>query len=229
MAVSSGGVRFLTPLLTLIKMKINKQSNYYAEDLVPYSVVRRHLRYNYGEQDTLIETYMGAALEYLRVLTDRVFCSSDPATTETGEFKSTTQTPKKGTVTVYFDKHELGGIHTLRNVTGEYTLDSIEYLDTNGDWQDLLAGKISNSGYPIKVDLKGVDTPADLNEDQDYDLYKVVLSGGENVKDLPKQFTQAALLLVGHYDNQREAEFFGGVSAEVKEGVHRLVSTIKVF
>jgi len=34
---------------------------------------------------------------------------------------------------------------------------------------------------------------------------------------------------VGHYDSQREAEYIGGLTSEVKEGVHRLMSTVKLY
>ena len=56
-----------------------------------------------------------------------------------------------------------------------------------------------------------------------------MLEGGDNVKDLPRQYRQAMLLLVGHYDSQREAEYVGGLTTEIKEGVQRLLATVKVY
>jgi hypothetical protein len=210
-------------------MKITKTSNYYAEDLVPYDIVRKHLRYNYGEAEELIETYMGAAVEYMRAITDRVFCSSTPATTEVTESDFASQAAKLATVTVYFDDADIGSMHKLHNVTGDYTVDTFEYLDNTGAWQPMTTGRVRNTGYPIQVDLQNASLPADRESEYDYDLIRLVLLGGDNVKDLPKQYTQAALLLVGHYDTQREAEFLGGITTEVKEGVARLISSVRHF
>jgi rod shape determining protein RodA len=60
-------------------------------------------------------------------------------------------------------------------------------------------------------------------------VYRITLAGGDNVKDLPRQYRQAMLLLVGHYDSQREAEYIGGLTTEIKEGVQRLLATVKVY
>lgn len=213
-------------------MKTIVTQNYYAEDLVPLSIIRGHLRYEQGEADDLINSYLEAAMDYMLTVTNRVFCSSTPASHEDSTYALVSgQTPKKSTVTVYMDRLEINEIQTLRNVTGSYTVDSIDYLDESGSYVTFAdsKAKVRNTGYPIQIDFTKATEPSDLNEDQDYDLYKVVLSGGENVKDLPKQFTQAALMLIGHYDSHREAEFFGGITTEVKEGVQRLLGSVKRY
>ncbi len=108
---------------------------------------------------------------------------------------------------------------------------SKEYLDDTGTYVDFtdVKARVRNTGYPIQIDFTGVDIPSDINADQDYDLYRVTLEGGDNVKDLPRQYRQAMLLLVGHYDSQREAEYVGGLTTEIKEGVQRLLATVKVY
>lgn len=213
-------------------MKINKQSNYYPEDMVPYRVVREHLRYNYGDSEELMKEYIAAATDYLEVLSDRVFCSSTPEQHETGDATyDVSPTAKDGTVTVYLDKSDINSVQALRNVTGTYAVTSIEYRDTNGDYVALVDtdARVRNTGYPIQIDFTDLEEPADIATDFDYDVYRVVLTGGDNVKDLPRQFRQAMLLLVGHYDVHRETEFIGGLTTELKEGVKRLVSTVKVY
>jgi len=170
-------------------------------------------------------------MDYMLTVTNRVFCSSTPASHEDSNYDLVSVSAKNSTVVVYLDRLEVNEIQTLRNITGTYTVEAIDYLDTSGDYVAYVDDKarVRNTGYPLQVDFTGTEPPVDLNEDQDYDLYKVTLSGGENVKDLPKQFTQAALMLIGHYDSHREAEFFGGITTEVKEGVQRLLGSVKRY
>lgn len=212
-------------------MKTIVTQNYYAEDLVPLSIIRGHLRYEQGEADDLINSYLEAAMDYMLTVTNRVFCSSTPASHEDSNYNLVSVSAKNSTVVVYLDRLEVKEIQTLRNITGTYTVEAIDYLDTSGDYVAYVDDKarVRNTGYPLQVDFTGTEPPVDLNEDQDYDLYKITLSGGENVKDLPKQFTQAALMLIGHYDSHREAEFFGGITTEVKEGVQRLLGSVKRY
>ena len=212
-------------------MKTIVTQNYYAEDLVPLSIIRDHLRYEQGEADDLINSYLEAAMDYMLTVTNRVFCSSNPAQHENSNYELATVSAKNSTVVVYLDRLDVNEIQTLRNITGTYTVEAIDYLDTSGDYVAYVDDKarVRNTGYPLQVDFTGTEPPVDLNEDQDYDLYKITLKGGENVKDLPKQFTQAALMLIGHYDSHREAEFFGGITTEVKEGVQRLLGSVKRY
>ena len=62
-------------------MKINIQHNYYPEDMVPYSVVRDHLRYDYGDAEELVKSYVASACDYMETLTNRVFCFLPPNNT----------------------------------------------------------------------------------------------------------------------------------------------------
>ena len=213
-------------------MKINIQHNYYPEDMVPYSVVRDHLRYDYGDAEELVKSYVASACDYMETLTNRVFCSSTPEQHETAEDTyNVSPAALNATVTVYLDKDDVNAVQTLRNITGSWSATSIQYLDTTNTYVDYTDTKarVRNTGYPIQIDFVDAETPTDINTDQDYDLYKVVLEGGDNVKDLPRQYRQAMLLLVGHYDSQREAEYIGGLTTEIKEGVQRLLATVKVY
>lgn len=213
-------------------MKTIVTQNYYAEDLVPLSIVRDHLRYEQGEADGLINSYLEAAMDYMLTVTNRVFCSSSPALHEDPTYAlQSGDAAKLSTVTIYMDRYDVNEIQALRNITGSYVIDDIDYLNTSGNYvayTDAKA-KVRNTGYPVQVDLTKSEAPQDLNEDQDYDLYKIVLTGGENVKDLPKQFTQAALMLVAHYDAHREAEYVGGITTEIKEGVQRLLASVRRY
>lgn len=243
-------------------MKLNIQHNYYPEDMVPYSVVRDHLRYDYGDAEELVKSYVASACDYMETLTNRVFCSSAPERHEIDEDNyNPTPNALNATVTVYLDKGDTNSVQKLRNITGDWTVASEEYWHETGEWVPM-AGRtqveavaddplttevdetvefvqgaegtnmtdavIFNDTYPIEIDWTSVNAPADIHA-RDKQVYKIVLSGGDNVKDLPRQYRQAMLLLVGHYDSQREAEYVGGLTTEIKEGVQRLLATVKVY
>ena len=58
---------------------------------------------------------------------------------------------------------------------------------------------------------------------------KIECDAGKALDSLPKQYKQAALLLVGHYYNMREAEAVGGITMELKEGVQRLMASARLY
>ena len=225
------------PLFKLGHMRIKISHNYYPEDMVPYSVVRDHLRYDYGDAEELVKSYVASACDYMETLTNRVFSSTNPDRHETGEDTyNESPTAKKALVTVWLDRDEINKIQTLRNITGDFLTVSGMYYDNTGTWVELPTTdaqfddiEFRLDSYPPQIDMTNFQAPEDLYDKRDYDLYRFTLTGGDNVKDLPRQYRQAMLLLVGHYDSQREAEYIGGLTTEIKEGVQRLLATVKVY
>jgi hypothetical protein len=224
-------------------MKLNIQHNYYPEDMVPYSVVRDHLRYDEGDAEELIKSYVASACDYMETLTNRVFCSSSPDLHEDDLYNHVDPAdPLLATVEVYFNEDELNKVHYLRNITGSWTYEdtSLLYLHEDGQWLSLAGGEtwdgfddytkayVMTDTYPITIDWTKAGKPSDLHP-RKKDVFKITFSGGDNVRELPRQFRQAMLLLVGHYDSQREAEYVGGLTTEIKEGVQRLLATVKVY
>lgn len=215
------------------QMKVIKQHNYYPEDMVPLSAVRAHLRYGFGDEEELIKLYMESACDYMETLTNRVFSSSVPAEKheDVSGILNNTPTPIDATVTVYLDREDKDCIHTLAGVTGTWALATADYLNDTGQWSPLqneYLPRVRVTGYPVEIDLSEIDEPADAAV-HGTDLYRITLTGGDNVIDLPRQYRQAMLLLVGHYDAHRETEVMGAVTNELKEGVRRLLSTVKQF
>lgn len=80
--------------------------------------------------------------------------------------------------------------------------------------------------YPAQFDFSKLCDVIDCDTDT---LFRMTVSCGTDWSNLPMQYTQAALLLIGHYFNMREAEVVGGISTEVKEGVRRLVSSVRQY
>lgn len=80
--------------------------------------------------------------------------------------------------------------------------------------------------YPAQFDFSELCELVDCDVDT---MFRVTMSCGTDWANLPMQYTQAALLLIGHYYNMREAEAIGGITTEVKEGVHRLVASVRQY
>lgn len=210
--------------------------------MVPYATVREHLRYGFGDAEDLIKEYVANACDYMESITNRVFCSSQPAGFhEDPDTGSLTQVPSSigGTVKVFMDEWDIDKVHKLHGVTGDYTVanETILYLNDQNNWVSMATEgngvdftKVHNivDTYPPIIDWTGAGKPNDLNE-RGHNVFQVTFSGGDNVRDLPRQYRQAMLLLVGHYDMHREAETVGAVSAEIKEGVHRLLNSVRQY
>tara|TARA_R110000851_G_scaffold79237_1_gene174574 strand:- start:4124 stop:5086 length:963 start_codon:yes stop_codon:yes gene_type:complete len=93
----------------------------------------------------------------------------------------------------------------------------------------LFNGVMNTANYPSILNvcnLRGLLTDADSTDEKGI---QIGLAAGTAYNGLPKQYYQAALLLVGHYYNMREAENIGGITSEVKEGVKRLVASVRQY
>ncbi len=97
------------------------------------------------------------------------------------------------------------------------------------DGTDLFDGQVITDRYPMYLDIKKLATlPTDASKYNE-DYVRLVVDAGTAYSALPMQYVQAALLLVGHYYNMREAENIGGITTEVKEGVHRLIQSVRQY
>ena len=84
--------------------------------------------------------------------------------------------------------------------------------------------------YPCYMDLREYKSAIGEDcSDHEEDFARAYITAGTDLMAVPKQYKQAALLLVGHYYNQREAENPGGITMEIKEGVHRLLQSVRRY
>jgi len=84
--------------------------------------------------------------------------------------------------------------------------------------------------YPCYMDLREYKSAiGDECSAHGDDFARAYITAGTDLIAIPKQYKQAALLLVGHYYNQREAENIGGITMEIKEGVHRLLQSVRHY
>lgn len=105
----------------------------------------------------------------------------------------------------------------------------VSYLDSSDEYVDLEEGvdyKFYYRRKPHQIKLLMDELPEDISEDGD-EFYRITFQFG-NPK-VPAQAIQAALLLAGHFYNQREAEVIGAVTTEVKMGVDRLIGSIRDY
>lgn len=169
-----------------------------------------HVRALDESEDQLLQYYLEAAIDYLAQQTNRLLGTT--------------------AVTVVLDRDEASELVNLQGINDIQTLPTppiVEYLKDDGTYEAVpkRTWRLTPT-YPASLDLTNVEV-----EDNgiDQDLYRVTFTAGTALGDLPKQYHQAALLLVGHYYNQREAEVIGQITSELKEGVRRLIMSARQF
>lgn len=188
-------------------MKIDITSTYTATDLLPMEIIRMHVRALDDSEDTLLAYYLDTAIDYLAQQTNRVLGSA--------------------TASVVLDRDEASEVVRLHGLNDASAL-TVEYLKSDNTYATLdVANYSTQLAYPLTLDLTEA-LPSDISEN-DEDLYRVSVTCGAPLSGLTKQYTQAALLLVGHYYNQRETEVIGQITSELKEGVRRLIMSARQF
>jgi len=111
-------------------------------------------------------------------------------------------------------------------VDADHTHSSIRYFAINNG--TLFKNKTLFDQYPARFDFSALCDLVEYDRDMDHPFVMHVVCG-TSMNSLPHQYVQAALLLIGHYYNMREAEVVGGITNEVKEGVRRLVASVRQY
>ena len=181
-----------------------------AQELVSLSQMKDHLRVSGSDEDDLILAYMNAASDYISSVANRTFRYSG------GD----------ANVYLYLDRFE--HYSSVRRATN-LTLNQVRYKNNEGGYSIMdPSDYVANiETYPATFTIK--NAPQDLVEGDNEALYRIWFKGGEPVSGLPHQFRAAMMLLVAHYYTNREAEYVGGITTEIKEGVKRLLTTVKLF
>lgn len=187
------------------------------------ALLRNHVRAIDNSDDDLIKVYLDAALDYMQSLTDRLLGLHD--------------------VTVLVDYEELAhrielvGINDVstdgftvkyRKEDGSYSTDVLS--DSADDYISDLKYLIIDDMYPPYLYFENIrEKVQDSDSRFTKGFVKIECDAGKALDSLPKQYKQAALLLVGHYYNMREAEAIGGITMELKEGVQRLMASARLY
>lgn len=220
---------------------------------MPKSVIRQHLRYEEDEAEYAINEYAANAIDYMMDVTGITF-KSDDATSQNEAGVGVASLAERGTAfksekLISFTRDEVLSGETFRvgGMKGDwrlYTTDDLvtgdscfEYwYDDNGTEGSAVAAW--DAGFGIRIqqhadawyfNFKDFDSDfitGELRDDLlEYRAFTVKLEGGVELTTAPRAYRQAMLLLVGHYDTQREAEYIGGITSEIKEGVQRLLQS----
>lgn len=187
------------------------------------ALMRNHVRAIDNSDDDLLKVYLDAALDYMQSLTDRLLGSHTVvALVDYDELKY---------------RIELTGVNdiTTDGITVKYRKEDGTFSgditsDSDGDYISDLKYLIVDDIYPPYIYFENLQDKVSATDSEFVKGYvKLEMTAGKDLASLPRQYKQAALLLVGHYYNQREAENIGGIVMEVKEGVHRLMQSVRQF
>lgn len=191
-------------------MKISfERSAVNYDDLVPLTLIRSHVRALDDTEDTELQAYREAAVDFLQQQTNRLL----------GE----------GTATIILDRHELERTVRLSGINDITAVTSVQYLDNTASYLTLDSAEYRiHTDYPGTFKLK--DTlPADAEDDYDESLVKIVVAAGAPLTGLSKKYQQAVLLLCAHWFDTRSAEIIGAPTNEVKLGVARLIGAARQY
>jgi len=188
------------------------------------ALMRNHVRAIDDSDDDLLKVYLDAAIDYMQSLTDRLLGTHSVE------------------VLVDYDELEhpveLAGVNNIdgATITVKYRLaDGTLSTDVTDDSPstDYLADLkyiVIEDIYPAYIYFENFrDLVSDTATEYKKGYVKVSFTAGVALSSAPLQYKQAALLLVGHYYNMREAEAIGGITMELKEGVQRLMASARQY
>lgn len=187
------------------------------------ALMRNHVRAIDDSDNDLLKVYLDAAIDYMQSLTDRLLGTHSVE------------------VLVDYDELEhpveLAGVNNIdgSTITVKYRLASGALStdvtdDTAGDYLADLKYIVIEDIYPAYIYFENFrDLVADTATEYKKGYVKVSFTAGVALSSAPLQYKQAALLLVGHYYNMREAEAIGGITMELKEGVQRLMASARQY
>lgn len=201
------------PFFTLMIVSKTQSALSYT-DLFSLDLVHYHVRSLGSAENTVLEYYINAALDYCVALSNRNIGATNAFTILLHE--------SEAKYPIFFR-----GITGLASPPADL---SVQYYKDDNTYADVPAEnyRLRSDVYPALLEFVDFN-PSDINSDSDKETYKISFSGGEALSGMPKQFGQAVLLLTGHFYNQRESEVIGQVTTEVKMGVERLLNSMRKF
>ena len=194
-----------------------------AAEATALALMRNHVRAIDNSDDDLLKVYLDAALDYMQSLTNRLLGSHTVvALVDYDEVKY---------------RIELTGVNdiTADGITVKYRKEGGAFSGdiTASDGADYISDLkylIVDDIYPPYIYFDNLLDKVSATDSEFVKGYvKLEMTAGTALASLPKQYKQAALLLVGHYYNMREAEAIGGITMELKEGVQRLMTSARLY
>lgn len=192
------------------------------------TLLRDHVRAIDDSEDDLIKLYLDAAIDYMQELSDRLLGAHDVVVTldlaEVNDYHGIV-IPKCQAINDDLQISYRKKDNTFSNDVLSDQINSEDNEDYLADFEYIW----NRDRYPALINLRNLSGEIKESSKFNEDFVKLTFTAGTALSALPRQYKQAALLLVGHYYNMREAENIGGITTEVKEGVHRLIQSVRQF
>jgi len=197
------------------------------------ALLRNHVRAIDDSENDLLKIYLEAAIDYMQELSDRILGASDVVVTlDYNEARRALTIPKcqnaGSTLTLKYRKDDQTWSENVLDAEIPDPSDPNATIE-NPDYIEDLDYLYSYDRYPVLINVGDLIGKTTDHSDFNTDFVQLTFTAGTALSALPKQYKQAALLLVGHYYNMREAENIGGVTTELKEGVRRLIQSVRQF
>jgi hypothetical protein len=207
---------------------------YDGSEATAMGLIRSHVRAIDDSEDDLLQLYLDAAIDYMQELSDRVLGASDVVVTlDYNEASRPVMIPKcqnaGSTVTIKYRKDDQTWSEDVLSATIPDPESPPDGTLPNPDYIEDLEYLYLYDRYPVHVNVADLLKKTTDRSDFNQDFVQLAFTAGTALGSLPKQYRQAALLLVGHYYNMREAENIGGITVELKEGVRRLIQSVRQY
>ena len=176
---------------------------------IDLQLVRDHLRVDGTEEDHLIESYANAALIAAEHITRRTIVAREHRWT-LSDFPrdQDIRLPRGKTQSVKHIKYRRDGLQTLTGPTS---------AAPGTDYQENLSGDDGGLLLPVKGE-SWPDVDADVVD-------PVVITFNAGWDTLPEPIVQAVLLIVGHWEQNRQSVVVGATTAEVPMSAQALLSS----
>jgi hypothetical protein len=192
------------------------------------TLLRDHVRAIDDSEDDLIKLYLDAAIDYMQELSDRLLGAHDVVVTldlaEVNDYHGIV-IPKCQAINDDLQISYRKKDNTFSNDVLSDQINSEDNEDYLADFEYIW----NRDRYPALINLRNLSGEIKESSKFNEDFVKLTFTAGTALSALPRQYKQAALLLVGHYYNMREAENIGGITTELKEGVRRLIQSVRQF
>lgn len=169
--------------------------------LLPLADAKAHLKVEHDDEDDLIEALIGASIEAIENMTGQLFASS--------------------VFYLYADAWHsqaftFGPVKTITAVEYYNEANELTTLSTSSWWADL-------QSTPQRITFSA---PPSIYSDRHQGV-RITATCGHTT--LPHPLKQAALMLVGHYYENRQQVVTGATPSEVPLAVHYLTNPFRLF
>lgn len=193
-----------------------------AERVISIDAARQWLREDSDDQNEVITDLINAAEEYVvgatsRALLETIFCDTLDAF------------PAICTVSPHLPRESISTLSIYLMRSPLLSVDSIKYLDTDGQLQTLAADKyvVDSLTEPGRIHPAiGETWPATAELPASVRVFYT--AGYLQTDEIPTQMIQAMRLLIGHWYEHREAVITGTISREIELAVRNLLEQVAV-